>query len=159
MTNHLSLKSYALFAGVSDEDIAFLSTLLNLKSYGDGAYLFWQDDLADRLFLIQQGAVEILNQVPGGAQVRVAVRQEGDSIGEMALIDTHRRSASVRAIEPVTVFWLSSESLEHIRQTNKDLYICLLTNIAREISSRLSSMDTVISGSLFGCSETERLVK
>ena len=159
MANHLSLQSYALFDGVTDEDISFLSTLLNLKSYADGAYLFWKDDLADRLFLIQEGAVEILNQMPGGTQVRVAVRQEGDSIGEMALIDTHRRSASVRAIEPVTVFWLSKENLDHIYQTNKDLYIRLLTNIAREISSRLSSMDTVISGSLFGCSETERFIK
>ncbi len=157
MLNSESIQSYALFDGVSDEDVLLLSSLLKPNSYADGSYLFWQGDPADRLFLILQGSVEVLSHLSDETQVRVAVRQEGDSIGEMALIDSNSRSASVRAMEPVRVLWLSHADLEHIRATQKDLYIQLIMNIAREISRRLTAMDTVISGSLFGCSETQRL--
>jgi len=150
MGTRLKLSDYALFKGVKERDLELLTGLLKSKNYADGSYLFWQGDPADRLFLIQRGAVEILHQVSEATQVKVAVRQEGDSIGEIALIDSKRRSASVRAIEPVSALWLSLDDLEHIFNTNKDLYIQLIRNIAIEISRRLSSMDGMHSDSVFG---------
>ncbi len=145
-----NILSYALFSGLIPEDAALLSSSLKPQQFSEGAYLFRKGDEADRLFLIEQGSVEVLNDLSDDTQVQLAIRQEGDSVGEIGLIDSAIRTASVRALEPVRVLAFSYRQLNELRRTQKDLFIQILINIAREVSRRLASDDAVISSSLFG---------
>lgn len=146
-----SLQSYAMFGGVNDQQLIVLSRLLQTENYPEGTFLFHQDDPADRLLFIQQGQVEILTRVSDETLVPIAKCQEGDSIGEMAMIDMQRRSASVRALEPVTALSLSYGSLCELYTTDPQLYTLMLMNLARELSRRLRAMDKVVASALFSC--------
>ena len=126
---------------------------MKIKQYSDGAHLFWQQQPADRLFLIVQGAVEVLFHVSDEAEIRVAILQEGESLGEMALIDDAPRMASARAIEPVTVLWLSQDDLHELRHQHQELFITLVLNVARQISERLSACDKAGHSAVFGIRE------
>ncbi len=146
---NLNLSSYPLFEGIDSSDRAALAGYLKPVQFAEGAYLFVQGDQADCMYLIEQGSVEVINRLSDDTQVQLAVRQEGDSIGEMSLIDTHIRSASVRALESVHGFKLSADDLRRIRESDKDLYIQIIINIAREISHRLRAVDEASGCSLF----------
>lgn len=146
-----NLQSYAMFGGVNDQQLIVLSRLLQTERYPEGAFLFRQGDKADRLLFIQQGQVEVLNQLSDDTLVRIAKRQEGDSIGEMAMIDMQCRSASVRALEPVTALSLSYSALCELYESDPQLYTLMLMNLARELSRRLRAMDEVVASSLFAC--------
>ncbi|MEH6823483.1 MAG: cyclic nucleotide-binding domain-containing protein [Motiliproteus sp.] len=153
MIDPVFLQAHALFGGVSDEQIPILVAHLNQEQYPPGAYLFHQEDAADRLFLITQGSVEVLSQTGAAEPVRLAVRGIGESIGEMALIDVQNRSASVRTLEPVVVLSLSHASLEQIYQAEPGLFTQIILNIAREISRRLRSMDALLGCALYETSD------
>ncbi|WP_210396958.1 cyclic nucleotide-binding domain-containing protein [Motiliproteus sediminis] len=144
-----NLQSYAMFGGVSDQQLIVLSRLLKAETFPEGAFLFHQGDKADRLFFIQQGQVEVLNRLSDDTLVPLAKRQEGDSIGEMAIIDQQNRSASVRALESVTVLSLSCAALSELHRTDPELYTLMLMNLARELSRRLRATDAVVASSLF----------
>jgi len=143
------LQGYALFGGVSDEQMIRLARLLRQEHFAEGAFLFNQGDPADRLFFIQQGQVEILSRLSDDTQVRLSLRQEGDSIGEMAMIDLQPRSASVRALEPVTVLSIKYLDLSALYGEDPPLFTLILMNLARELSRRLRDMDEVVASSLF----------
>ncbi len=146
---NLNLASYPLFQGVSQTDLAVLSACLKPVRFAEGGYLFLKGDVADSMYLIEQGSVEVINPLSDETQRQIAVRYQGDSIGEMALIDDHIRSASVRALEPIQAFELSAANLQQIKDTDKDLYIQIIMNIAREISRRLQAVDESVACSLF----------
>jgi CRP/FNR family cyclic AMP-dependent transcriptional regulator len=55
-----------------------------------------QGDLADGMYVIQSGKVEVFFEKPGGT-IRLAVLEAGDVFGEMALFSKSPRSATVRA--------------------------------------------------------------
>ncbi|MEH6812233.1 MAG: cyclic nucleotide-binding domain-containing protein [Motiliproteus sp.] len=154
----LDLSSYPLFIGIGSADLAIMSAYLKPVQFAEGAYLFVQGDQADCMYLIEQGSVEVINRLSDETQVQLAVRQEGDSIGEMSLIDTHIRSASVRALESVHGFKLSADDLQRIRTSDTDLYIQIIINIAREISHRLRAVDETSGCSLFAdnCTDNDR---
>jgi CRP-like cAMP-binding protein len=143
------LQSHALFGGISNEQITIVISHLEQQSFAAGSYLFRQGDSADRLFLICQGTVEVLDETNTANPVRLAVRGVGDSIGEMALIDVQNRSASIRTLEPVQTLSLSCHDLLKIHQCAPQLFTQIIINIAREISRRLRSMDALLSSALY----------
>ncbi len=145
------LLSWPLFGGVSQSGIRKVQALLKSEQYPQGCYLFHQGDPGDRLFLIIAGRVEVLDESSPGRSTRLAIREVGDSIGEMTLIDIQNRSASVRALEPVTVLSLSHADLHRLYESDQQLFILIIMNIAREISRRLRSVDALLSSTLYYC--------
>ncbi len=144
------LQTFRLFNGLSQSDIDIIARLLQTRQYNAGAYLCLQGDAADTLFLIESGSVEVMQRVSDETSVRLAIRQEGDSIGEMTLIDDALRFASVRCLEPVRAKLLSRRDLNTLIDTCPGLFIHIMMNILREISLRLREKDRLSGSALFG---------
>ncbi|OMH39112.1 cyclic nucleotide-binding domain-containing protein [Motiliproteus sp. MSK22-1] len=143
------LQSYALFGGVSDDELPVIESLLKTEHFATGEYLCHQGDPGDRLFLILSGSVEILSESANGELTCLAVRKQGESIGEMTLIDIQNRSASIRALEKVTVRSLSHFDLQQLYESHQQLFILIIMNIAREISRRLRTMNALLCSALY----------
>ena len=97
--------------------------------------------------------VKQLKAAPGGR--RLAVLREGDTFGEMELVDVQKRSASVRVLDGLKVLTLSNEDMYEIFQHHKDTFIIILMNVAREISRRLRKMDALVASSLYGSKNSQ----
>jgi CRP/FNR family transcriptional regulator, cyclic AMP receptor protein len=145
------LQSHALFGGVSDEGLAMIIPLFKQASYEKGAFVVKEGEQGNRMFFIRKGKVEVLKNTDATAPSRLlAILSAGDTFGEMELIDVQPRSASVRVLEPLDVWTLSNSAVYEIYERDKDQYIIILMNIAREISRRLRKMDALIASSLYG---------
>jgi CRP-like cAMP-binding protein len=99
--------------------------------------------------LIEQGQLgrEAFVIVEGSAAVRrngrkVAVVGPGECVGEMSLLDRQPRSASVVAIEEMTVLVISAQSFTALLDDTPSLNRKLLQNLAarvRDMDSRLTT--------------------
>ena len=146
------LQSHALFGGITDENMKAIRKMLKQEHFSEGELIAEEGRQGDRLYFICEGSVEILKNVPGQGeteQVRLAVRRKWDTICEMEIIDIQPRSASVRALEEVSALSLSHGDLYEIYKSNRDTFILLVLNIAREISRKLRGMDALVSSALF----------
>ena len=85
-----------LFAGLSDDDLTRICAEATDVQLAPGEVLFHEGDPGDRAFVVGSGQVEIL-KATGVRNALLAVRSEGDVIGEMALLEEAPRSATVRA--------------------------------------------------------------
>jgi CRP/FNR family transcriptional regulator, cyclic AMP receptor protein len=145
------LQSHALLGGVSDEGLALVIPLFKQVSFEKGAFVVNEGEQGNRMFFIRQGKVEVVKHTDASPTTRrLAILSEGDTFGEMELIDIQPRSASVRALERLTLLTLSNEDMYEIYERDKELFIIILMNIAREISRRLRKMDALIASSLYG---------
>jgi CRP-like cAMP-binding protein len=144
------LQTFALFQGIREADIAVIAGLLTSRNFSEGGYLCFQGDPADCLFLIETGSVEVLNRVSEETEIQLAIRQEGDSIGEMALVEHELRFASVRCLEPVKALVLARDDLQRLTENHPKLSMLIMMNILREVSRRLFDADQVSASTLFG---------
>lgn len=80
------------------------------KEYKDGESIIRQGEVGDCMFVIQSGQVEIVTR-NGDQEVRLAIRCEGEFIGEMALFEKEVRSADVRALGPARILTIDKRNL------------------------------------------------
>jgi CRP/FNR family transcriptional regulator len=86
------------------------------KVYADGEVIIQEGEVGDCMYVIQEGEVEILTTVEG-EEMQIAVRQEGDFVGEMAIFDREVRSATVRARGPARILTVDKKNfLKRIHQ-------------------------------------------
>ena len=87
-----------LLAGISGETYAQIAAKIQINHYGPRELIFDEDELGSCLYLIAQGSVKISKKGRAGQQETLAYLMERDFFGEMALIDSGRRSAQAAAV-------------------------------------------------------------
>jgi signal transduction histidine kinase len=92
-----SFKQNQLLTGISEDVYAQLEGKIELGRFNTGEVIFQEDEPGDSLYLIAQGSVKISKKGRGGQQETLTHLLEGDFFGEMALVDSGRRSAQASA--------------------------------------------------------------
>lgn len=112
---------------------------MRLVHFAAGQTVFAEGDASDAAYLLRSGRVEVLKDSPSGP-IRLAVLGEGDIVGEMGVIDERPRSASVRALEPVTAIAVNQqEFLDTLLHRPRDALALL-----RSLFERLRGADQAL---------------
>jgi NADH:quinone reductase (non-electrogenic) len=81
---------------------------VSLAHYEPGQVIIRQGDPADSFYVITQGEVQVVREQPDGTAVEVDRMHQGDSFGEIGLLQHGRRNATIRAVDGVNVITLGS---------------------------------------------------
>ena len=88
----------------SAEEIDALTRTARPLTFGPMERIIVQGQEGDSLFVIVEGAVEVLLRRADGTEVNLGTRPNGAVIGEMSLLTGEPRSATVRAIDGALVY-------------------------------------------------------
>ena len=102
------------------------------KEYKDGEVIIKQGESGNSMFVIQSGEVEVLRD-NDGTQVQLAVRQNGDFFGEMALFSKEVRSATVRALGNARVLTIDRKNLLNSIQKDPSLAFRIIETLSKRI--------------------------
>jgi diguanylate cyclase len=96
-----------------------------------GSMLFAEHDVGSCAYLILSGHIEIF-LIREGLEVVLATRGPGEIVGEMAIIDSHPRSASARIVADCELVLITADQIGHrLAETDPILRMCLGVVIAR----------------------------
>lgn len=139
------LADVSLFADLDAATLALLATSLPTDHAEPGQLVVREGDRADQMYVIVAGELEVVKNARSGGEVRVALLGPGDWFGEMAVLDDHPRSASVRAVAPTTMVRVSDDhATTLLAARDMKSYALLMRNIARELSRRLRVADGIL---------------
>ena len=102
----------AFAALLGERRFAVLAGMGVARRYRRGDALVRQGDPGGFLLVLTAGRVGVSVVAADGAELLLALRARGDLIGEMGRRAGARRSATVRALEPVTARCLSAEGFQ-----------------------------------------------
>jgi CRP/FNR family cyclic AMP-dependent transcriptional regulator len=133
-----SLRQPELFQGLQDEELKLLASFAEETRCPAGAVLFEEDAVGDDLWLLATGLLQIEIHLPGSREnVGIAQVRPNETVGELALIDGHRRSATARAATDVVRFRFKRSDLLRAAEENPRLGFVLMQNLARIVTRRL----------------------
>jgi CRP-like cAMP-binding protein len=101
-----------------------------------GTSIFRENEPGTEMYIIREGQVEILKSMRGSNH-RVAVLDEGDFFGEMAILDDLPRSASARALTDCVVLRIDRSTFDQMVRHNPEIPVRML----RKLSRRLRAAD------------------
>ena len=96
--------------------------------FDSGEMIMEQGTIGDCAYIIESGAVEIFINHPDGSKQPLATRGAGAITGEMALVDSKRRTASVRAVDDCTVIQITEQDFQR-RLDSSDPIMKIVTKV------------------------------
>src|SRR5687767_5112215 len=103
-----ALKRAPLFEGLSKKELAELARVTDDLKVEPGTVLCREGKIGHEFFVIVDGTAEVTR---GGK--RLASRSGGDFVGEIALLKTSKRTATVTASTPLRCFILTQSAFRH----------------------------------------------
>ena len=115
------LETTELFRPLSKEDIELLAARSYETNFPPGDTVIKEGSGETSMLIITSGVVQVLKRGSGGEEVEINRLGAGDFIGEMSLMTGKPRSATVRALVPVSGIIVPKTALEPILQSNPKL--------------------------------------
>lgn len=142
------LASIPILKGLLPEEINTLDGYLSEVWLKSNDTLFNEGDDSDYVGFVIYGRLDVIKHNMGGMPSVIASIPKGSSIGEMSLVDSLKRSATVRANTDVTLHVLRNEDFERLLDEHPVIGIKILRHIARTLSLNLRKTSNVLSDSL-----------
>jgi signal transduction histidine kinase len=117
-----------LFSGLSQQDLERLADVVGEVHLAQGDELFAEGSPGEIAYVIKEGEVEIL-KASAEREVLLAVREPGEVIGEMALLEEAPRMASARARRDSVVLSIEKEQLDTLLETSVSAANAMFRNI------------------------------
>ena len=127
------LQSVALFWDLSEEELGYISQKMIARHYESGKFIFLEDSEGEQCFFVVQGSVKVTRLSKDGREVILAMLNEGEFFGEMALLDGESRSANVIALEETEVLTLNREDFLVVLHDYPQIAIQLLKEMAHRL--------------------------
>ena len=132
MLDSKTLLKYSLFGGLTEEQLEKVLPLMVQETYQPGDTIITERKANDKILFIIEGRVSIIR---GGTVIYDLA--EGNTFGEMEVLDVMPCAATIRAVTAVTVMSISNIALREIYKNDIKCYSLLLMNLARDLSRRL----------------------
>jgi sulfate permease, SulP family len=134
----LPLSQIDFVAGIAERDLEQLSEILTLREFAPGDTICREGEDGDRMWLLAKGSVSVRLVLPDGrGHRRIASLARGTTIGEMALVEAARRSATIVADEEVVCYELARNGFDRLLAEHPVIATKLLSNLSRELARRL----------------------
>ena len=131
-----ALKALPLFESLSDADLHQLGKISDRVNVRVGRALTTQGRVETHMSVIVSGAASV--SIDGE---QVAVLGPGAYVGEIAMVDAQPATATVTAIEPTVIWYISRAGFLPIWERNPQLSGVFL----REVAAKLRSTDELVS--------------
>jgi CRP/FNR family cyclic AMP-dependent transcriptional regulator len=130
-----------LFVGLDDQDLAEIAAIAYKETYGAGDLICAEQELANQIFILCQGRVQLHIQLrsslePDG-ETTIEEVEPGRIFGWSSLVKQRRFTASARALGPVTVLIINANDLNALFDRRLQLGFVVMKQLAEVIASRL----------------------
>ncbi|MCB0060836.1 MAG: cyclic nucleotide-binding domain-containing protein [Caldilineaceae bacterium] len=114
MTVEACLQSVSLFGMLSTESLAMLAEQGQVLTFQCGQVVCWEGEIADAMYAILAGEVRVFKRDADAQEVELNRQKAGECFGELALLDSRPRSATVACLTPCQLFKLEKAVFLHL---------------------------------------------
>ncbi|HNY25984.1 MAG TPA: cyclic nucleotide-binding domain-containing protein [Candidatus Sumerlaeota bacterium] len=131
------LRKLEWVAGLGEDELAELARFLLVFQVQRHEVVFREGDAASYFGFVVEGSLDVLKDLPEGGYQELAVLAPGSTFGEMSLIDSLPRSATVLAREDSQLFFLTDGNFYSLVEEAPQVGVKILLATARHLSERL----------------------
>ena len=137
------LDKISLFSELSASDLEAVTKLAVTRNFPKNTMIICEGDQSDSLYVILSGKVKVFLSDEEGKEVTLNTQGEDEYFGELALLDSSPRSASVVTLEKTRLAVISKSSFEECMEKNPGISLKVSRGLARrlrELSENVRSL-------------------
>jgi CRP/FNR family cyclic AMP-dependent transcriptional regulator len=130
-----------VFATLEQNDLERIAQLAVPRQFQPGQAVFREGDQSDTCYIVREGHARAVRSHGDGRTITLATFGPGDIFGELAMFEDERRSATVEAIEPISVVAVLGRDMRRLMIEHPEISTRLVIALGRrlrEMNERLS---------------------
>jgi CRP/FNR family transcriptional regulator, cyclic AMP receptor protein len=130
-----------VFATLEQSDLERIAQLAVPRQFAPGQSVFREGDQSDTCYIVREGHARAVRSHGDGRTITLATFGPGDIFGELAMFEDERRSATVEAIEPISVVAVLGPDMRRLMIEHPEISTRLVIALGRrlrEMNERLS---------------------
>ena len=135
------LQNVPILAGLDETALDLLGARATESKAQAGSVIVREGEAGNRLFVIAEGLVRVCKEFERPNEIEITRLGKGEFFGEMCILDTLPRSATVQAVADSALFSLTSLTFYQLYKDAPSQYSILVLNLARDLSRRLRRLD------------------
>ncbi len=133
MSGHDDTAEGGLLAHLADTDREYLLARGTRRRFRANDVVLMEGDPSDHVHVLVSGWVRVSTIVEDGREVLFGLRGPGEVLGDLAAVTGRPRSASVRAIEPCTVYQLTGAEFVDVLHARPEIAIATIKTVATRL--------------------------
>ncbi|MDR0403290.1 MAG: cyclic nucleotide-binding domain-containing protein [Treponema sp.] len=130
------LQKHSLFGGLMEDQIKQILPIMERETYNSGDNIIVEGEPNDRIRFILEGRVAVVKH-----DLELSEFGEGDTVGEMEVLDVMPSAATIKALSGTRVISISNKGLRDIYKIDIHSFSLIIMNLARDLSRRLRRMN------------------
>jgi CRP-like cAMP-binding protein len=131
----VELREIPLFAGLSEDDLDFVSEFVRRTTVPAGTLLISAQLPGEAVYFIVAGSVKVQLTTADGTEHTLALLGPGDTVGEANGVHRQHPSVNVVTRQETTLLWMDGRSYQRCLDHSPRL----IRNLTRQLSDRLRS--------------------
>jgi CRP/FNR family transcriptional regulator, cyclic AMP receptor protein len=130
-----------VFSTLEESDLERIAQLAVPRQFEPGQAVFREGDQSDTCYVVREGRARAIRTHGDGRTITLATFGPGDIFGELAMFEDERRSATVEAIEPISVVAVLGPDMRRLMIEHPEISTRLVIALGRrlrEMNERLS---------------------
>ena len=146
------LRRAELFHGLLDEELTRVAEVCQALRVAAGQTIFNEGDEGSELYIIYEGSVRVMinTRRPDGtaAPSTINMLYTGQCFGEMILLNSALRSATVVAAEPTTLIIMRETDFRALCESSPRIGYLVIRNLAQDLAYKLRSSNLLLRGNI-----------
>jgi len=131
MERILFLRSVPLFSDLDGSVLQWVNEIAKEKTYAAGETVFKENEEGDALYIIENGSVRVVKGIE--KTTTLAILQAGDCFGEMAVLDSEPRSASIEVQRDATLLAINRDDFQRLLLAKPQMAFALFKTLSRRL--------------------------
>lgn len=147
-----SLRKVEIFAGLADEELMMVAELCHAMRAPASKTIFSEGDEGSEIYIILDGCVRVMinTRRPDGEVTLSTINSlySGQCFGEMTLLSSAPRSATISAAEPTTLLVMNEADFRALSDTHPRIGYCVVRNLAHDLAYKLRASNLLLRGNI-----------
>jgi CRP/FNR family cyclic AMP-dependent transcriptional regulator len=122
-----------LFSGLSESELAVLAKHATIRTYPKNTIVINEGDEANALYVVVAGQVKVFLSNEDGKEIIINIQGACEHFGELALLDSTRRSASVMTTEKTKLAVISKPDFQRMLADHPGIALSLIRDLTRRV--------------------------
>jgi len=134
------LKRIPLFSGLTEEELEEIVHIFKENFYKKNEVIFREEDTGKHMYIVKFGKVKVVQTSKFGKENIVAIHNEGDTFGELSLIDGKTMPATVLAMEDCKIISVDANYFRNVLLQNKKILNNLINVLCQKLRTSFKLM-------------------
>lgn len=127
------LRKTILFSDLPPQELERVAFLMQERKYSKNQIVFLEEEAGQYMYVVKRGQVKVTKMAANGKERILTIHKEGDSFGELSLLDNRVVPATVTAMTPALVWFMNKADFLSVVLKNQKV----LLNVVQVLSSEL----------------------